>query len=109
MDYEYIEIEKELIPYDFEIELGDELFTLDFRYNENHDFFTVDLYKNDVLLCAGEKLVYGMPLFSEVYDDEFPAPTIIPLDPSGKESDVTWDNLNETVFLIIDNGGDAVE
>lgn len=109
MEREYIEIEKELIPYQFEIELEEEIFTFDIRYNENHDFFTIDLYKGEELLCAGEKLVYGEPLFDRIHTPVFPAPTIVPLDPSNHENRITWDNLNETVFLIIDNGGDSVE
>lgn len=110
MDYECIEIEKELIPYDFEVELEDQLFKLDIRYNETYDFFTVDLYKDDELIVAGEKLVYNVPLFESTYDPKtHPANTIIPLDPSGIESRVSWDNLNETVFLCIENGGDDDE
>lgn len=109
MDQEYIEIEKELIPYQFEIELEEEIFTFDIRYNETYDFFTIDLYKDEELLCAGEKLVYGVPLWQDITTNDFPGPTIIPLDPSGKETRITWDNLNKTVFLILDNQGDADE
>ncbi|UQW98188.1 hypothetical protein M2M59_04040 [Rummeliibacillus sp. G93] len=109
MDKEYIEIEKDLIPYEFEIELEEEIFTFDVRYNENHDFFTIDLYKDEELICAGEKLVYGVPLWEDITTSDFPAPTIIPLDPSGKEKRVSWDNLNTTVFLILDNQGEEDE
>jgi len=42
-------------------------------------------------------------LFSEVFDGRFPAPTIIPLDTSGKETRVSFANLNETVFLKLVN------
>lgn len=103
MDFEYIEVMKELIPYRFEIELGAELFEMEIRYNERHDFFTIDLMKNDEVLVYGEKVTYGVPLFDDVYDDRFPAPTIIPLDESGQESRVTYENLNNTVFLRLVN------
>ncbi len=103
MNKEYIEIIKELIPYEFEIELGVELFTIEIQYNHLYDFFTIDLYKDDEALVLGEKLIYGQPLFTEVYDDRFPGPTIIPIDESGKETRVSWDNLNKTVFLVVDN------
>lgn len=36
---EYIPIEKENIPYQFDIELGADLFTLEVNYNERFDFF----------------------------------------------------------------------
>ncbi|MBG9754051.1 hypothetical protein J2B92_12235 [Lysinibacillus sphaericus] len=103
LDFEYIEIEKALIPYRFEMELGAELFLLEIRYNELHDYFTLDLQKGDEVLVYGEKLVYATPLFSEVFDGRFPAPTIIPLDTSGKETRVSFANLNETVFLKLVN------
>ena len=104
-DFEYIEINKDLIPYEFVVALGEEDFTLDIRYNELYDFFTVDLYKDETLIVAGEKIVYGMPLFASTYNPvTHPAPTIVPLDPSGNERTVTFENLNETVFLIIQGG-----
>lgn len=103
MDFEYIEIEKENIPYRFEIELGIEIFEFEIRYNDTYDFFTIDLYKDGEALVYGEKIVYGVPLFSDIYDERFPAPTIIPLDPAGLESCVTFENLNETVFLMVVN------
>lgn len=103
MEFEYIEVEKENLPYQCEMELGSELFELEFRYNELHDFFTIDLFKNEEVLVYGEKIVYGIPLFSDVYDQRFPAPTIIPSDPSGIESSVTFENLNKTVFLRVVN------
>lgn len=105
---EYIEIDKSLVPYEFTIELDNDEYMLDVRYNETHDFFTIDLYKDGNLVVAGEKLVYGVPLFESTYEPRtHPAQTIIPLDPSGHENTVTWATLNETVFLILQNGGEA--
>lgn len=105
MGKEYIEVKKELIPYQFEIMLGNELYGMEVHYNELGDFFTVDLRKGEKILAQGEKVVYGTPLFNEIYDYRFPAPTIIPIDESGKENRVGWDNLNKTVFLVVDNHG----
>ncbi|MFC2948529.1 phage baseplate plug family protein [Virgibacillus sediminis] len=103
MRYEYVPVEKENIPYRFDIALPIEIFTFEVKYNETHDFFTIDLFKGDETLVLGEKIVYGMPLFDDVYDHRFPAPTIIPWDESGNEQEVTYDNLGETVFLVVDN------
>lgn len=104
MNFEYIEIEKENIPYRFEIELGAETFEFEIRYNDEGDLFTIDLFKGGEALVYGEKIVYGIPLFNDYYEEGFPAPTIIPLDESGNESTVTFENLNETVFLMVVNG-----
>lgn len=104
---EILEIQKDLIPYEFDILLASELFTLQFNYNATADLFTVDLYKDGKLICAGEPIVYGIPLWSDVYKSEtFPAVDIIPRDPSGESNAVTFDNLGDTVLLIIDNGGE---
>lgn len=108
MDAEYIDIDKEQIPYEFDLELEQDTYKLDVRYNELFDFFTIDLSKDGVALVTGEKLVYGQALFRGV-DKQLPAPRIIPLDPSGRENTVTHENFGETVFLILDNEGDGIE
>ena len=97
-----LEINKELLPYECNIVLGDELFNLHFNYNASAMHFTVDLYnKTGELLCAGEPIIYGVPLWADVWTRGFPDVAIIPLDPSGESNAVTYDNLCETVLLII--------
>lgn len=73
------------------------------EYNEVGDFFTLDLSKGEEILVSNEKIVYGEPLFSEIYDARFPAPLIVPIDESGNETRVGWDNFNKTVFLVVMN------
>lgn len=98
----FLEINKSLLPYQCEIVLGDALFGLHFSYNATAELFTVDLYKNGELVCAGEPIVYGVPLWSAVCrKGDFPDVTIIPIDPSGESNAVTWDNLCETVLLLV--------
>ena len=102
-----LEIKKDLLPYECNILLGGETFGLQFNYNASADLFTVDLYKDGELICAGEPIVYGLPLWGDVYKaGTFPAVNIIPIDPSGEGNTVTFDNLGSTVLLIVDNGGD---
>lgn len=98
---EYIDIEKELIPYRFDISLADETFTIEVQYNADYDFFTVDLEKDGEILVVGEKLVYGVPLFADVWDNRFPGVGIVPYDESGKSTAVTWDTLSVSVFLFM--------
>lgn len=100
-----LEVQKELLPYSFNIVLEGELFELHFNYNATADLFTVDLYKEGELVCAGEPIIYGIPLWTDVYKAGlFPAIEITPTDPSGESDTVTYDNLGETVLLIINNG-----
>ena len=95
----YIEIDKELIPYKFEISLADELFTFEVNYNEEFDYFTINLYKNDEVLVLGEKVVYGRPLFLTCLDK--PKIDILPYDVTGTIERVTFENMNEEVFLFL--------
>ncbi|TQR29387.1 phage baseplate plug family protein [Brevibacillus brevis] len=98
---EFIEIEKEQIPYRFEIVLDDTVFTFEVHYNSEYDFFTVDLERNGEVLATGNKLVYGVPLFSYSADERFPQVEIIPYDEAGITQEVTWTTLSETVFLYV--------
>lgn len=101
---ERIEITKELIPYQFNILLGSDVFDMEVNYNAEGDFFTITLYKNEELICANEPIVYGVPLFKDVYEaGKFPPIDIVPLDESGEKTEANWDNLNEVVFLCIDD------
>lgn len=105
-----IEINKDLIPYKFDILLGGEMFAIRVNYNKYLDMFTLDLYKNKELICAGEPIIYGKPLWEDVYiAGKYPIVTIVPIDESGETTAVTYDNLGRTVFLTIDNQGDANE
>lgn len=110
MKYDTLEINKDLVPYEFDVALANETFRIGVEYNETAEFFTLSLSKrneetgNYDEVCAGEPLVYGVPLWNDVYrSGKFPAPVIIPYDESGASNAVTFDNLNETVFLIVDN------
>lgn len=101
-----IEVEKSEIPCAFDIVLGAEEFNLLFKYNEACDIFTCTLSKNDQVLVCDEPLIYGVPLFCDVYDsDTFPCVDIVPFDESGTENSVTWDNFGEKVLLTIDDEG----
>ena len=100
-------IEKSLIPYTFDILLADELFTITVDYNQRNDFFTVALEKDGEMICEGEPLIYGFPLFADFYQaGKLPSLDIIPLDASGENTAVTFQNLGETVFLTVENAGE---
>ena len=100
-----VEINKELVPYSFNILLADEWFELYVDYNKAGDMFTVSLYKEDELIST-EPLVLGIPMFQDVYQPEkFPAVVLVPY--GANEVAVTSANLGETVFLTIDDEGDS--
>ena len=68
------------------------------------------LEKDDEVLVYDEPLVYGVPLFEDIYDSEtFPALDIVPYDESETENKVTWENFGEMVLLTIDDNADDEE
>ena len=102
-----IEIKKSLIPYSFDIALPDEIFTVTVNYNENADLFVLGLAKDGETVCDGEPVIYGIPLFQDVFNaEQYPPLEIVPIDESGEADKVTYDNFNRTVFLMINNGGE---
>ena len=106
---DYIKINKDLIPYNFDITLAGEVFNFRIDYNSTGRFFTVCLSKNGEIVCAGEPLIYGRPLWENVWrKGKYPQIDIVPYDDSGDRCKVTWSNLNETVFLVIDNEGESI-
>lgn len=102
-------INKDIVPYTFDILLAETWYTIEVKYNEYADLFTIELYKDGKCLCSGEPIVYGKPLFVDVYNPEFPKLSIIPVDEAGNTSVVTWENFGETVFLsIYDDEDDTI-
>ena len=98
-----IEVEKELLPYNFDIALVGEVFNMEFMYNKAADLFTCTLSKGGNVLVHNEPLIYGVELFKDVYNEHFPMLSIVPLDEAGNETSITYENFGKTVFLTIDD------
>lgn len=98
---EYINIEKNNIPYQFDIRLQGETFTLAIYYNTLGDFFTIDLIKDESVLVLGEKIVYNTPLFQSVKYKNVPKVDIIPFDISDNSDRITFENFNNEVLLYL--------
>lgn len=102
----YIDVKKELVPYSFNIRLAGEIFNLKFQYNVTGDLFTVALTKDGELIIDAEPIIYNVPLFVDVYrSGSYPMCSIVAIDESGNQDDITYDNLGITVFLTIDDQG----
>lgn len=105
----YIEIDKEEIPYKFEINLADETFEFGINYNELGDFFTVDLYKNTKPIILGQKIMYKKELFDGILEDDLPRVLILPYDTTEQAERVGYDELENDVLLFIVTGDDYVD
>lgn len=100
-----IEVDKSKIPYQFQIMLGGVRYSMEWQYNQTSRQFTCTLYDVDGnVLVYGEPLVYGNALFSPLCrGTKLPAVDLVPIDESGEETDITWENFGETVFLTLDD------
>ena len=99
-----IEIEKELLPYSFDIVLAGQEYNMEIMYNKTADIFTITLSRENHILVYNEPIIYGVELFKDIYKSGlFPMISIVPLDESGNETSVTYENFGKTVFLTIDD------
>lgn len=107
MQRDYIDLDVEEIPVQFEVDIEQDIFIMGINYNETYDFYTVDLYdEEENIIVLGEKLMLNRPLFESLIDERLPVPLIVPYDESGEASRISKDNFYKTVFLTIDDGGD---
>lgn len=102
----YIDIDKDEVPYTFDLTLADETYTFTVKYNEHGDYFTIDLIKNDELIIEGERIVYAKPLFISSQYKDIPKVTILPFDLNDSVNRITFENFNEIVFLYIIEGAE---
>jgi len=107
-----IEIDKNLIPYQFDIELSGRIYTMEINYNYMFDFFTIDLYLDKKPLVKSEKLIINEILFKELYEDnegnlneEFPTEILIPLGNNDTDR-ITYDNFGIDVQLYYAERGE---
>lgn len=111
-EYDYIEIDKDSIPYEFDIDLGGVNYTLGVNYNSNGDYFTLDLFKNDIALALGEKICINQIMFKDIFLDkngnvnpEFPNRYIVVAGDNEKIGRVGYNELGKNVFLyVVDKG-----
>ena len=103
-----IEVDKELLPYGFDIVLAGKEYNMEFMYNKTADLFTCTLSKENEVLVNNEPIIYGVEMFADVYKSGlFPMVAIVPLDEAGNETAVTYENFGKTVFLTIDDEPEA--
>jgi hypothetical protein len=101
-EIQYIPIDADAVPYEFQIKLIDRTYSMTVRWNELASFYTLDLYANNgELLSFGDPVRYGRPCFGNVEDERYPLPLIIPYALDGGETEVTKENFGKTVRLYL--------
>ena len=106
-----IKIKKNLIPYTFDIDIGYKRFKIRIKAHtlyQNSIIF--DLYDEDGnAIIADTKALYGVPLwYNHMFDKQnnhnpdYPLALFKFLSVDGDSYDVTYDNLEEKVFLTVE-------
>jgi len=99
-----IEVDKEDLPYQFDLDVENTTYTFSFQYNDVLQVFTVDLYDSDGnAIILGEPLILNQPLWYGRDDERLPVWDIVPMDESGQTTELTYDNFGVSVFLLIDD------
>lgn len=105
---EIININKNLIPYSFEIILGGITHKLSIDYNNGGDFFAIDLSNQFGNLVHGEKILLNQVIFQAQYEDEnlnldprFPRELLIALANNSSVDKASWDHLGSDVFIYV--------
>ena len=102
----FINIEKDKIPYNFDLVVDGITYTFTINYNTTYNYFTFDLHIKDRPIVFGQKLVYMQPTFSSVMYRDVPPIGVVPYDISGQATRCGHDELNEEVMLWIDDAED---
>lgn len=105
----YLPIDKNTVPYRFEIQIIGITYAFEVFYNTTGDFFTVNLYKGEQLLYAGEKVDYNRYLFGTRLENgkiitnhpDIPRVILVPFDPAEKAKRVGWNELGDQVRVFI--------
>lgn len=97
-------LDKEMTPYSYNIAVGEAMYQFEFHYNSAGDYFTAHLSRDGQVLCYGEKIVYGAPLFAGLAGaGGFPPVRLVPLDESGEASRAGWNEMGTSVFLSVED------
>ena len=104
-EVEYIEIDKELIPYSFTYDYEGNIFEIEIRYNAEFDYFTADLYilkdSEKITLILGEKLMLSQLMFMSITYLNIKLPAFIPYDFSEKSKKIGWDEIKNISLVVI--------
>lgn len=104
-EIEYIEIDKNQVPYSFSFDHRGNIFEIDIRYNDEYDYFTADLYilkdSEKVTLILGEKIMLSQLMFVSVAYLNIAIPLFIPYDFSETVERVGWDEMDDIVLAVV--------
>ncbi|WP_268914122.1 phage baseplate plug protein [Lentilactobacillus sp. SPB1-3] len=99
-----IQFNKFQLPEKFNLTLSGNDYQITVIYNEANDRLYLTLAdENGKVLVTNEKLVAGERLFADIGDASLPSEDLVLMDETGKETSVNFANVNESMFITIDD------
>lgn len=99
-----IQFNKFQLPEVFTISLSGRDYQMTISYNEVNDRLYITISdENSEDIVTNEKMVAGERLFADIGDSSLPSEDLIMIDETGKETCVNFGNVNENMFLSIDD------
>lgn len=95
-----LQFDKRKIPIEFYLTSDGVKYKFKLRYNKARNSLYLDLYLDDDTIVS-EKITYGVPLFSSLTDYRKPNLTLIAYDISNSAEIVTYQNLNDSVYIYV--------
>lgn len=95
-----LKFDKKKLPVDFSLNIDGVKYNFTLRYNKARDSLYLDLWLDEDTVIS-EKITYGMPLFTSLTDYRKPNATFMAYDISNDTEKVTYQNLNDSVFLYV--------
>lgn len=100
----YIPVDKLHLPERFEFPFGKNIYIIGVNWNESGQYFTVDLFEPNLNpIALGERVVANQELWANLTDPRLPFESVVPMDESNPDTDITFENFGETVKLYIDS------
>ena len=90
----------------FSLEIEGATYTFRTRKNLRNGFATLAIHRGTTAVIEERKIVYGEDLLEGTNDPRLTKYHLLPLDPTGKESIATPDNLGKTVHLYLIKEGE---
>lgn len=98
-----IPLDPELANYNFEVELNLKNYKFKVEYVARCDFWVISLFDSENNLIAEGVPQTNYPLFFNCSNDNKPAGDFWVIDTSGKNQDITRDNLGKDIILIFES------
>lgn len=97
---EEIPLDSENANYDFDVELAGKLYKFFVNWNDRGSFWVIQIYDSKEKLLAQAVPQTNYPLFLSSTNPNLPAGELWILDTTGKNQEITRNNLGKEILLV---------